>query len=250
LLYLFVLNFVSFAPLWLNPILSVTLKPMSPLTLSFLVSCTACALLLPPGLWLAWRIGAGRAFWGRGLLEAFLSLPLVLPPTVVGYGLLLLLGRGTTWGRWLQDAAHIRLLFTWQGAALAAAIMALPLFVRAAAVGFASVDPELLEAGRTLGASEWRLAVSVLAPLAYRGVLAGAALAFARALGEFGATLMVSGAIPGRTETLPLALFAATQNGDDAAALRYALTLTAIAWGAVGLAGAWGGRIARVRGNL
>ncbi len=222
---------------------------MSPLALSLLVSCTALALLLPPGLWLAWRMGTGRAFWGRGALEAFLSLPLVLPPTVVGYGLLLLLGRGTAWGRWLNDAAHVRLLFTWQGASLAAATMALPLFVRATAVSFASVDKELLEAGRTLGATEARLAVSVLAPLAYRGVLAGATLAFARALGEFGATLMVAGSNPGRTETLPLALYAATQNGDDAAALRYALTLTALAWVAVGLASVWGGRVARGRGD-
>jgi molybdate transport system permease protein len=222
---------------------------MTPLPLSLLVAGAAALLAIGPGLWAAYLLGARRPFPGRALVETLLTLPLVLPPTVVGYGLLLLLGRGTPFGRWLNDTAGVRLLFTWEGAALAAAVMALPLFVRTAAAAFASVDSELLEAGRTLGASERALFFAVLVPLSYRGLLAAGTLAFARALGEFGATLMVAGSIPGRTQTLPLALYAAVQAGKDAEARTAALLLTAVAFAALGLVTVYGGRVARARGE-
>lgn len=219
------------------------------LRLSLLVAAVATLIVLPPGLLAAWRLGVGRPFRGRALVETLLTLPLVLPPTVVGYGLLLVLGRGTAPGQWLNDAAGIRLLFTWQGAALAAAVMALPLFVRTAAAALAAVDSDLLEAGRSMGASEARLFVSVLVPLSYRGILAGITLAFARALGEFGATLMVAGNIPGRTQTLPLALYSSVQAGRDRDALLMAGLLTAVAFILLSVVGLYGERVARIRGE-
>lgn len=222
---------------------------LSPLWLSLQVACLATALMLPFGLLAAWWLGQGRWFRGKALIETLFTLPLVLPPTVVGYGLLLLLGHGTSLGRWLNDTAGVRLLFTWQGAAIAAAVMAFPLFVRTATVAFASVDRELLEAGRTLGAGEFDLWAHVTIPLAYRGLMAALALGFARALGEFGATLMVAGSIPGRTQTLPLALYASVQDGRDHEALVYTLLLSVMACILLGTLGAWQGRIASSRGE-
>ncbi|MCW3097169.1 MAG: transporter permease, partial [Chthonomonadaceae bacterium] len=162
---------------------------------------------------------------------------------------LLLFGHGTSLGRWLNDSAGIRLLFTWQGAAIAAGVMAFPLFVRTATAAFASVDRELLEAGRTLGASEFALWRRVTIPLAYRGLLAALSLGFARALGEFGATLMVAGSIPGRTQTLPLALYASVQEGHHHDALIYSVLLSVMAFVLLGTLGAWQGRITRGRGE-
>jgi molybdate transport system permease protein len=222
---------------------------LSPLWLSLQVACLATALMLPFGLLAAWWLGQGRWFRGKSLIETLFTLPLVLPPTVVGYGLLLLLGRGTSFGRWLNDSAGLRLLFTWEGAAIAAGLMAFPLFVRTATAAFASVDRELLEAGRTLGASEYALWRRVTIPLAYRGLLAALSLAFARALGEFGATLMVAGSIPGRTQTLPLALYASVQEGRDHASRLYTLLLCVMAIVLLGTLGAWQGQISRKRGE-
>jgi len=222
---------------------------LSPLWLSLQVALLATTLMLPFGLLAAWWLGLGRGFRGKSLIETLFTLPLVLPPTVVGYGLLLLLGHGTAVGRWLNDSVGLRLLFTWQGAAAAAAVMAFPLFVRTATAAFASVDRELLEAGRTLGASEFALWQRVTIPLAYRGLLAALALGFARALGEFGATLMVAGSIPGRTQTLPLALYSSVQAGHNHDSRTYTLLLSAMAFLLLGTLGTWQGRIARGRGE-
>jgi molybdate transport system permease protein len=222
---------------------------VEPLLLSLRVAVSATLLMLPVGLLAAWRLGVGRPFRGRLLAETVLTLPLILPPTVVGYGLLLALGRGTAFGEFAQDHLSLRLLFTWQGAAVAAAVMALPLFVRTATAALGSVEPEMLEVGRTLGASEFRLFTAVLIPLAYRGLIAALTLAFARALGEFGATLMVAGNIPGKTQTLPLALYSMVQAGRDGEALRLALLLTTVAFVLLGLAGVFGGRVAVRRGE-
>jgi len=213
------------------------------------VALTATLLMLPVGLLGAWWLGVGRPFRGKVVVETLLTLPLVLPPTVVGYSLILLLGNRTAFGQWLNDSMGVRLLFTWQGAALAASVMALPLFVRTAAAAFASVDPDLIEAGRTLGASERTLFARVLVPLAYRGLLAGLALAFARALGEFGATLMIAGSIPGRTQTLPLALYNAWEAGRDNHALAYTALLSLLAFALLLGVGAYGGRVAAGRGE-
>jgi molybdate ABC transporter, permease protein len=210
---------------------------LDPVRLSLLVAAAATLLVVPPGILAAYLLARHRRFPGRAFVETLLSLPLVLPPSVVGFGLLMALGQGTAFGRWLNDAAGVRLLFTWQGAAVAAAVIAFPLFVRTASATFASLDPEMLEVGRTLGASEPALLRYVLAPLAFRGLLAALTLAFARALGEFGATLMVAGSIPGQTETLPLALYAAVQAGDNEGALAMAAGLTLVAFLALWLVG-------------
>lgn len=222
---------------------------MTPLLLSLKVAVVATLLAVAVGLPIAWRLGIGRPFPGKALLETLFTLPLVLPPTVVGYALLMVFGRGNAVGRFLQDSAGIQLLFTWQGAAIAAAVMAFPLFVRTASAALASVDTDLIEAARTLGASEARILGMVLVPLAFRGLLAAGTLAFARALGEFGATLMIAGNIPGETQTLPLALYDAVQAGHDNEAVRYALLLTLAAFVLLGMVGIYGGRIAAERGE-
>ena len=141
----------------------------------------------------------------------------------------------------------VLLHFLWQGAAVAASVMAFPLFVRTAGSAFASIEREMLEAGRTLGATEFTLLLFVIIPLAYRGLLAGLALAFARALGEFGATLMLAGSIPGRTQTLPLALYAAVQAGKDREALGYTLLLSFVAFVILGSVGFFQRRVALAR---
>jgi len=220
---------------------------LSPLWLSLQVASSAMMLIFPMGLLAAWWLAHGRDFPGKGVVETLLMLPLVLPPTVVGFYLLLLLGRGTALGQWLNDSVGLRLLFTWQGAAIAASVMALPLFIRTATAGFATVERELLEVGRTLGASEIALLQHVIVPMSYRGLLAALALAFARALGEFGATLMVAGSIPGRTQTLPLALYAAVQAGRDREAVAYTVLLSVVAFVVLGSVGLYEKRIAAGR---
>lgn len=223
------------------------LPEWSPLWLSLQVAVGATLLILPIGTFAAWRLAHGRRFPGKGVIETLLMLPLVLPPTVVGYYLLLLFGRGTAIGQWINDRAGLHLLFTWQGAAVAASVMAMPLYIRTATSAFASVEREMLEVGRTLGASENELLRHVIIPMSYRGLLAAFALAFARALGEFGATLMIAGSIPGQTQTLPLALYAAVQSGKDRQALAYTLVLSLVAFVLLGAVGLYQQRIATSR---
>ena len=189
---------------------------------------TALALSLKVGLWstaidLVLGVAGGwllarRRFAGRELLEAVLTLPMVLPPTVLGYYLLVVVGRRGWLGGWLHERLGIELVFTWQGAVLAAAVVAFPLVLKAARAAFEGVDPQLERAARVLGLPEWAVFARVTLPLAWRGILAGVLLALARALGEFGATLMVAGSIPGRTQTLSIAVYEAVQAGEDAVA--------------------------------
>jgi molybdate transport system permease protein len=187
-----------------------------PLALSLKVAGWATALDVLFGVAVAlmlarWRSGA------RDVVDALLTLPLVMPPTVLGYYLLVLLGRRGPIGAWL-DTFGIRLVFTWQGAVIASMIAAFPLVLKSARAAFESVDPQMEHAARTLGIGETALFFRVTLPLAARGIIAGALLAFARALGEFGATLMVAGNLPGRTQTLSVAIYSAVQAGDDHAA--------------------------------
>jgi molybdate transport system permease protein len=147
----------------------------------------------------------------------------VLPPTVLGYYLIVLIGRQGWLGRWLQETWGISLIFTWQGAVLAAAVVSLPLIFKSARAAFEEVNPELENAARTLGLSETAVFFRVSLPLAWRGIMAGAMLAFARAMGEFGATLMVAGNLPGKTQTLSLAIYSAVQAGNDTLALALVL---------------------------
>ncbi|WIG93287.1 molybdate ABC transporter permease subunit [Myxococcus sp. SDU36] len=195
------------------------------------VAALATLLILPPGLAVAYAL----ARWdgpGKGVVETLLTLPLVLPPTAVGLVLLELLGRNGPLGRVL-DAWGVEVVFTPKAVVLASAVMAFPLLVRSARAGFEEVDPRLVAVARTLGASRTRAFFRVTLPLAWRGVLVGALLAFSRALGEFGATVLVAGNIPGRTQTLSLAIFQRTQLGRDAEALRLAGVAALLAFVAV-----------------
>ena len=188
-----------------------------PLALSLKVAGCATAIDLVLGVALGYLL-ARRSFIGRELLDAVLTLPMVLPPTVLGYYLLVLIGKRGWLGAWLHESFGINLIFTWQGAVIAAALVAFPLVLKAARAAFEGVDPQLEKAARVLGLGEWAVFCRVSLPMAWRGILAGMLLAFARALGEFGATLMVAGSIPGRTQTLSVAVYEAVQAGQDSTA--------------------------------
>lgn len=180
---------------------------MNALRISLVVTVTAAALIVLIGLPLAYVL-ARRRFRGQVLVETLILLPLVLPPSVLGYYLLLGLGEAGP-----LASLGVRLLFTWPAAALASTIVGLPLMVKSAKAAIASVDPAIENAARVCGSSEWEVFARVTLPLARRGIAAGLVLAAARAFGEFGATLMVAGSIPGRTQTLPLAIYDAVQAG-------------------------------------
>ena len=199
------------------------------LALSLKVSLWATLGSLLPGIAIAWVL-ARRRFVGHGLLNAVVHLPLVLPPVVIGYGLLVLFGRGGFIGGWLYDVFGVTLVFTWKAAALAAAVMAFPLMVRAMRLSLEAVDRGLEDAARTLGASPVRVFFTITLPLMLPGVVTGCVLAFARALGEFGATITFAANIPGQTRTLPLALYTLTQSpGGEAAAARLAVLAVVVA---------------------
>ncbi|HYE52326.1 MAG TPA: molybdate ABC transporter permease subunit [Azospirillaceae bacterium] len=199
------------------------------LELSLRVACWSVLASLPPGIAAAWLLARAR-FPGRVLLDGLVHLPLVVPPVVIGYMLLVLLGRRGPLGAWLYETLGISLSFSWQGAAVASAVMAFPLLVRAVRLSLEGIDRRLEAAARTLGAGPVRTFATVTLPLMAPGILAGAILAFARSLGEFGATITFVSNIPGETRTLPLALYTATQvPGGDAAALRLAGISVAIA---------------------
>lgn len=178
--------------------------------LSLKVSVVAVALTLPLAYALAWLL-ARRRFPGRILLDALVHLPLVVPPVVTGWVLLILFGRAGPIGGWLEAQFGITLVFRWTGAALAAAVMALPLVVRAMRLSIEAVDQRLIDAARTLGAGRFRAFLSITLPLSLPGIAAGATLGFARSLGEFGATMTFASNIPGQTATLPLAIHNALQ---------------------------------------
>jgi molybdate transport system permease protein len=185
-----------------------------PLLLTLRVAGFATALAVLTGVAVG-LVLARRTFPGRDLIDAIGTLPMVMPPTVLGYYLIVLIGRRGWIGEWLWERFGITLIFTWQGAVLASSVVAFPLVFKSARAAFEGVDKHFENAARTLGASELRIFFQVTLPLAWRGILAGAMLAFARAMGEFGATLMVAGNIPGRTQTLSIAIYEAVQAGDD-----------------------------------
>jgi molybdate transport system permease protein len=187
---------------------------LSPLLISLKVASFATAFALVAGVATAFMLARVK-LPGKDLVDAFLTLPLVLPPTIIGYYLIVVIGRNGFIGRWLEDTIGVSLIFTWQGAVVAAAIVSLPLILKSARAAFDGVPPELEDAARTLGKSESAVFFLVTLPLAWRGILAGAMLTFARAMGEFGATLMVAGNLPGRTQTISMAVYDASQSGDE-----------------------------------
>lgn len=205
---------------------------LSALWLSIKVSIVATALNATIGIPLAYLL-ARRRFWGRAAVDVLVTLPLVLPPTVTGYYLILLLGRRGVLGAPLYEATGWSVAFTWYAAVIAATVMALPLLVRTARAAIESVDPNLERAAFTLGRAEWRTALEVTLPLARNGILAGLVLAFARALGEFGATIMLAGNIPGKTQTLPLSIYTAVQTGEAGQAMALVAVLTLLSCGVV-----------------
>jgi molybdate transport system permease protein len=184
------------------------------LGLSLKVALWATVIDLLFGVAFGYLLARAR-FPGRDLLDAVLTLPMVLPPTVLGYYLLVLIGRNGPLGAWLQSAFGINLIFTWQGAVIAASVVGFPLVLKGARSAFEAVDVQFEQAARVLGVSRFGIFLRVTLPLAWRGVLAGALLAFARAMGEFGATLMVAGSIPGKTQTMSIAVYEAVQAGQD-----------------------------------
>jgi len=203
------------------------------LRLSLLVGVTATALALPLAIWVAWLL-ARRDFWGKAALNAFVHLPLVLPPVVTGYLLLIAFGRTGLVGRFLEETLGLVLAFRWTGAVLAAIVMGFPLMVRAIRLAIEAVDPKLEEAARTLGAPEWAVFRTVTLPLILPGILAGGVMGFAKAIGEFGATITFVANIPGETQTLPSAIYVLLQvPGGEDAALRLVLWACVLALGAV-----------------
>src|SRR3970040_1454161 len=196
-----------------------------PLYLTLKVSIFATFFSVIIGLGLAWLM-ARKEFYGKGILDALVMQPLVIPPTVLGYYLLVLLGRSGPLGRFLEDTLGVTLVFTWKGAVIATFVASLPLFVRPARASIEDVDKNLENAARLLGKNEWDVLKTITIPLAWRGIVAGSVMAFARATGEFGATLMIAGNIPGVTQTLSIAIYDAVQAGDSGAAHPLVFLLT------------------------
>lgn len=188
-----------------------------PLWLSLEVATAATLISVVLGLWLAWLL-ANRDFPGKDLLDALAMLPLALPPTVLGYYLLVVIGRTSWLGRAWEAVTGAPLVFTWRAAVIASTLHAIPLLIKSSRAALESVDVACERAARSLGASEWRLFWRVTLPLARRPIAAAAVLAFARSLGDFGATLMIAGDIPGRTQTAAIAIFDAVESGNTLAA--------------------------------
>ncbi len=216
-------------------------ETVSALVLSLRVAVLATVVNALVGVPLAYLL-ARRRFAGKALLDLLVTLPLVLPPTVTGYYLIVLLGRRGWLGAPLYAATGWTIAFTWYAAVVAATVMALPLLVRTARAAIESVDRDLEKAAYTLGRSEWRTTLEVTLPLARNGILAGLVLAFARALGEFGATLMLAGNIPGKTATVPLAIYTAVQTGEQSTVLVLVAILTALSCVVLVAAGRLGAR--------
>ena len=199
-----------------------------PLWLSLRVAAISTVLAVAVGLWIAWLL-VNRSFRGKDIIDAAVTLPLVLPPTVLGYYLLVAFGRSSPLGKIYEWIVGQPLVFTWQAAVVAALFHATPLLIKSARAAFESVDHSYERAARNLGATEWRLFWRVTLPLVRRSVLAASALAFARALGDFGITLMIAGNIPGRTQTVALAIYDAVESGRGNAALSLVLVISAVA---------------------
>jgi molybdate transport system permease protein len=231
-------------------VLDITPTEWTAILLSLRVAAVATVVATPFGIALAWLL-ARRDFWGKSLIDALVHLPLVLPPVVTGYLLLLTFGKRGLVGSWLADTLGIVFAFRWTGAALACGVMSFPLLVRPMRLSIEAVDQRLEQAAETLGAAPWRVFLTVTLPLALPGVLAGMVLGFAKAIGEFGATITFVSNIPGETQVISSAIYSLIQTPDgDAAALRLVIISVAIAVAAL-IASEWFARRAtrRLHGN-
>ena len=231
------------------PSLQPTPEELTALWLSLKIGLWCTALIAIPGVVTGWLLARLR-FPGKAIVDGLVHLPLVLPPVVPGYLLLLLLGRQGPVGRWLYETWGITLAFTWQGAVIASALMAFPLMVRAVRLAVTLVEPRLEEAARTLGAGPLRVWLTVTVPLSLPGILTGLVLAFARSLGEFGATVTFVGNVAGETRTLPLAIYTYTQiPGGDDPALRLVIISILLALAALWVSELGVRRVERMLGN-
>lgn len=203
---------------------------MTPLLLSLKVAVVSTLIVFVFGMLFA-RFMTKKSFFGKHVLESLFLLPLVLPPTVVGFGLLLLFGKNGPLGKLLDEWFGITVVFTLTGAVIASIVVSFPLMYQSAVAAFTGVDRRLEDAARTMGASEWRLFWTVVFPLAWPGLLAGFVLSFARGLGEFGATLMLAGYLPGRTDTIPVAIYFAVEAGQMEKALFWVVIIVALGMG-------------------
>lgn len=199
-----------------------------PLWLSLRVAALSTLIAVALGLWIAYTL-AYRTFRGKEFADALVSLPLVLPPTVLGYYLLVVLGRTSPFGKLYEAITGSPLVFTWQAAVIAALFHSLPLLVKSTRAALESVEPSYARAARSLGASEWRIFSRVTLPLVRRSILAAAAIAFARSLGDFGVTIMIAGNIPGRTQTIAVAIYDAVESGNGDVARTMVLVISAVA---------------------
>ena len=200
---------------------------LTPLWLSLKVAFWATLAASFLGMAVGFYLARSR-LWLRDVLDTLCTLPMVLPPTVLGYYLLVAFGNQSAFGRWLRDVWGVNLIFSIEGAIVAATVVSFPLVFKPARAAFESVEAELENAGRVLGVSEWGVFLRITLPLAWRGILAGVMLGFVRALGEFGATLMIAGSIPGRTQTLSIAIYEAVQAGRDDVANVLALVISVV----------------------
>ncbi|HLC19062.1 MAG TPA: molybdate ABC transporter permease subunit [Thermodesulfobacteriota bacterium] len=207
-----------------------------PLYLTIKVSLTATVFAAAIGIVVA-LVMARRDFFGKNAVDALIMQPLVIPPTVLGYYLLTVFGRSSFLGRFLEDSLGVEIVFTWRGAVVAALVSSLPLFIKPARAAIEGVGKDLEDAARLLGKTEFQVLRTVTLPLAWRGIVAGGVMAFARATGEFGATLMVAGSIPGRTMTLPIAIYDAVQMGDNLTANILVLIITVFSFSVLYLVG-------------
>ncbi|MCR4403144.1 MAG: molybdate ABC transporter permease subunit [Firmicutes bacterium] len=223
---------------------------VSPMLLSVRVAVVATLVVACVATIASWAMRR-FSFAGKLLLDTLLTLPMVVPPTVTGFVLLMLLGKNGPVGRFLEAFLGIRVVFTWWAAVIASAVVAFPLMYGTLRAGLDSIDESLEKAGRTLGASEARVFFTITLPLAWPSFVAGALLAFMRALGEFGATLMVAGSIPGRTLTMPTAIYVATESGDMRSASLLVAVMLSLGFGATYLSRVWSerqaGRFRRAR---
>ena len=214
---------------------------ISPLLISLKTALAATAITFFAGIGLALLVARLRR--GQGLADAIITLPLVLPPTVVGYFLLLTFGRRSAIGQFLLQTFDVSIVFSWPAAVIAAVVVSLPLMYRTARGAFEQLNPDIIAAARTLGVSDWRIFWHILIPNTRAGILAGLVLAFTRALGEFGATIMFAGNIPGVTQTMSTAIYAAVQANDYDLAGQWALIIVAFSFLFVGLMNWWTARL-------
>lgn len=210
---------------------------LSPAWISLKITLAATLIVFFLGIAAAWAMANYRGRW-KGLLDGLLTLPMVLPPTVAGFGILLVIGVNGPVGKLLKPLG-INLIFTWHAAVIAAAVVAFPLMYKTSRGAFEQIDGNVLDAARTLGGSEWKVFWRICVPMAWPGVAAATALTFARALGEFGATMMVAGSIPRQTQTIPIAIYFATQGGDMENALVWVAVIFVISLTVMALMNHW-----------